>query len=140
VGKYQFGAAALVETKFLKRDYYNNQAGNKNGCCKVQQAWTGRSGCNSLDDWFKNPGAQEQAMFELITMNYKQMVGSKAIKPDDDLCTIAGMICVAQLLGGAGAKKWRTTAAGADAYGSTGEKYFNIGRYAIDVLANPNAK
>ena len=140
VGKYQFGAAALVETKFIKRDYYNNQAGNKNNCCKVQQSWTGRSGCNSLDDWFKNPGAQEQAMFELITMNYKQMVGSKAIKPDDDLCTIAGMICVAQLLGGAGARKWRTTAAGADAYGSTGEKYFNIGRYAIDVLANPNAK
>jgi hypothetical protein len=133
VGKYQFGAAALVETKFLKRDYYNQKPNNS--CCKIDQAWTGRLGCTSLASWLKNPAAQEQAMYELVNLNYKNLVNKKGIKPDDDLCTIAGMLCVAQLLGSSGATKWRKTAQGADAYGSTGEKYFNIGRYAIDVLA-----
>jgi hypothetical protein len=88
-----------------------------------------------LADWLKNPSAQEQAMYELVNLNYKNLVNKKGIKPDDDLCTIAGMLCTAQLLGSSGATKWRKTAQGADAYGSTGEKYFNIGRYAIDVLA-----
>jgi hypothetical protein len=133
IGRYQFGAAALVECGYIKRDYYTQTPNNS--VCKADAAWTGKDGCGSKDSWFKSKAAQESAMYALITKNYNTMSKNGGIKSDDDLCTVAGMICVAQLLGATGAKNWRMTASGSDAYGSTGEKYFNIGRYAIDVLS-----
>lgn len=133
IGRYQFGAAALVECGYIKRDYYTKTPNNS--VCKQEAAWTGKDGCSDKGGWFKCKSAQESAMYALITKNYSTMSKNGGIKADDDLCTVAGMICVAQLLGATGAKNWRMTAAGSDAYGSTGEKYFNIGRYAIDVLS-----
>ena len=133
IGRYQFGAAALVDCGYIKRDYYKQTP--RNSVANQDIAWTGKEGCTSKATWFKAKAAQESAMYQLITKNYSTLTRNGGIKADDDLCTVAGMICVAHLLGATGAKNWRMTASGADAYGSTGEKYFNIGRYAIDILS-----
>jgi len=133
IGRYQFGAAALVDCGYIKKDYYKQTP--RNSVANQDIAWTGKEGCSSKATWFKAKAAQESAMYQLITKNYSTLTKNGGIKADDDLCTVAGMICTAHLLGPTGAKKWRMTASGADAYGSTGEKYFNIGRYAIDILS-----
>jgi hypothetical protein len=43
------------------------------------------------------------------------------------------------LLGAGGAANWRNTGSGSDAFGTTGQTYFNNGRYAVNVLASSNA-
>lgn len=134
-GKYQFGAAALVETGHIKRDAYSLYGGNK--AITIPSSWTGKDGINSKEDFLSNGPVQEKLMQFLLRTNYNNLVRNGGIKEGDDICTIAGMMAVAQLLGATGAKKWRMTGGGADAYGTTGAMYFNRGRYAVDVLATP---
>lgn len=137
LGRYQVGAAVFVETDYMKRDYYNQYSTR---AIRYPDAWLGKDNIKSDEDYLANKAVQEQIMYTLMSRNYKTLSakvdGKQGIKDDDDLCTIAGMLCVAQLLGSNGARKWRYTAEGADANGSTGAVYFNRGRYAIDVLAN----
>lgn len=132
-GKYQFGAAALVETGHIKRDAYKLYGGNK--AIGIPSSWTGKDGINSKEEFLSNGPVQEKLMYILLKLNYTNLVRNGAVKEGDDLCTVAGMMAVAQLLGATGAKKWRLTGGGADAYGTTGSMYFNRGRYAVDVLA-----
>ena len=134
-GKYQFGAAALVETGHIKRDAYTLYGGNK--AIGIPTSWTGKDGLNSKEDFLNNGPVQEKLMQFLLKLNYNNLVRNGGIKPGDDICTVAGMMAVAQLLGASGAKKWRLTGGGVDAYGTTGSMYFNRGRYAVDVLAAP---
>lgn len=141
VGKYQFGAAALVDRGYIKLDYFKQY---KNAAVKQDGAWTGEGGIRSLKDFFAGAGIQEKVMFEQMQANYKRMLNNGAIKADDNPCTVAGMLCVAHLLGpntgteqNPGAKGWRQTGGGQDANGTTGGTYFNLGKYAIDVLAAP---
>jgi len=133
LGRYQFGAPALVDCGYIKRDYY--KATPTNAVAKQDAAWTGKDGCSSKNDWFNCKSAQESAMYLLLQKNFSTLSKTGAIKSDDDLCTVAGMLAVAHLLGPGGAKTWRFSASGSDANGTTGEMYFNIGRYAIDVLS-----
>jgi len=133
LGRYQFGAPALVDCGYIKRDYY--KATPTNAVCKQDAAWTGKDGCSSKSDWFNCKSAQELAMYSLLQKNFSTLSKIGAIKNDDDLCTVAGMLAVGHLLGPGGAKTWRFSASGSDANGTTGEMYFNIGRYAIDVLS-----
>ncbi len=55
----------------------------------------------------------------------------KDMKPEE----VGGMLAVSHLLGAGAAKKWRNGQGGADPYGTTGDFYFNVGKYAIEVLA-----
>jgi hypothetical protein len=141
VGKYQFGAPALVDRGYIKLDYYKQY---RNAAVKEANAWTGEGGIRSLSDYFNSSGTQEKVMYDQLVANYKRMLSNGAIKGDDTPCTVAGMLCVAHLLGpntgterNPGAKGWRQTGGGQDANGTTGGTYFNLGKYAIDVLAAP---
>lgn len=134
-GKYQFGAAALAELGYIKLDAYRLYGGNK--AINYPSSWTGKDGINNKEDFLNNGPVQEKIMIGLLKMNYNRLVRNGGIKEGDDQCTIAGMLSVAHLLGATGAKNWRLTASGADANGTTGSKYFNRGRYAVDVLAAP---
>lgn len=134
-GKYQLGAAALADLGYIKLDAYRLYGGNK--AIEYASSWTGKDGITNKQDFLNNGPIQEKIMLALLRMNYNNLVRNGGIKEGDDQCTIAGMLSVAHLLGAAGAKKWRMTAGGADANGMTGSKYFNRGRYAVDVLAAP---
>lgn len=143
VGKYQLSASTLTELGYIKPEYlaqYKSEAVKKSG------AWTGKDLVTSIETWFKSTGVQENSMFTLLERNYKLMENNGAIKSDDNLCTIAGMLCVAHILGpdagtelAPGAKRWRETGGGRDVNGNYGSVYFLLGRYAVDVLASSTA-
>jgi hypothetical protein len=132
LGKYQIGAAVLVDQSYIKRDaflLYGNKSVN------YETSWTGKDGMNSKETFLRSDSIQEKSMFTLLKSNYSTLLRIGGIKEGDDQCTVAGMLTVAHLIGAGGAKKWRLSAAGGDANGVTGTTYYNMGRYAVDVLA-----
>lgn len=135
VGKYQFGAAALVEQGYVKPEYYQRY-GPGNSVLDNPEAWTGKDGVSSKDGFLSSPGVQEKVMQGYTQTNYDRMVRNGAIKPSDDNATVAGMLQTAHLLGAGGANTWRKTGAGADANNVTGATYFNRGKYAVQTLTN----
>jgi len=135
LGKYQMGAIALTTLGYIKNDAYK-QYGNK--AMNYTTSWTTKAntaGIASKEDFLNNPAFQEKVMMENTSFNYKSLVQKRAIKEGDDLCTVAGMICASHLIGAGAASTWRKTGEGSDANGTTGTDYFNMGRYAVDVLA-----
>jgi hypothetical protein len=139
-GKYQLDADILTSLGYVKSDYYalyGRSTITKDG------AWSGLDGVDNLQTWSSSTGIQEKAMYRLLTKHYETMNNNGAIKSMDNLCTIAGMLCVAHILGtgvgtekNPGAKRWRETGGGQNINGFTGTYFFALGRYAIDVLAS----
>ena len=133
LGRYQIGAAVLTQYDYIYDEYFSQY---KTLAVRYPDAWTGIDNIRNQDDFLANEAAQEKLMYTLMSSNYRTLLGNKGIKDGDDLCTVAGMLCVAQLLGATGAKNWRYSAQGKDANGSSGTIYYNRGRYAIDIVAN----
>jgi hypothetical protein len=129
VGKYQFGWPALLEGGYVKSTVKsNNDLQNPN-------SWTGKNGISSVQDWMSNGTEQETAMFNLTKRNYTSMCNNGAVTTDQKPEEVGGMLMTAHLLGAGGANKWRKGGGGADANGTSGETYFNKGKYAVAVLA-----
>ena len=142
MGKYQMSPEILTSLGYIKQkflDTYGSYAVHKD------DAWTGKDGISSLNAWFNSSGVQEKAMYTMMSNNYVTLSSNDGIKSDDSLCTIAGMLCVAHILGpdlgttsSPGARLWRDTGGGTDKNGNLGTTFFSLGRYAIDVLAAKN--
>jgi hypothetical protein len=136
LGRYQIGSYALLDLKYIKSEYvtkYTTEA------VRYPDAWFGTDGLDSAEAFLAAKGKQEKAMFALLKMNYEALIKKSndkyGISPDDDLCTVAGMLAVSLLLGPGGARTWRQTGGG-DARAISAAAYYNRGRHAIDVLAN----
>lgn len=132
IGKYQFGSAALTDQGYIKADAYRLYG---QAAVNYPSSWTGKDGINSKQDWFNNSSVQERVMEESLQRNYRTLLQTGGIKSTDDTSTVAGMLASSHLLGAGGATKWRNTGSGQDANGTTGTTYFNLGRYASDVLS-----
>jgi hypothetical protein len=130
LGKYQIGAAVLTDQGFIKRDAFALY-----GTSAVNYPASWKNGITSKEDFLANPAVQEQVMTALLRSNYSALTRTSGLKNGDDICTVAGMLAASHLLGAGGANTWRKTAGGSDANGTTGSTYFNMGRYAVDVLA-----
>ena len=133
VGRYQMGAAALVDSGHIHRSAYE-QMGNK--ALENPSSWTGKDGMRSKQDFLNSPSVQERTMEEYTERNYNSLVRNGGIKPGDSPETVGGMLQTAHLLGAGGANKWRSTGSGADAFGTTGSSYYNRGRYGVSVLGD----
>jgi hypothetical protein len=132
LGKYQFTALQLYEQGYIKLKYLDQY---DSAAVKYTHAWTGRDGIVDVNTWLLSGGIQEKAMFQLLASNYNYLTLGQIIKSSDNLCTAAGMLAVAHILGIDGAKTWRATGTGKDTSGNTGGYFFVLGRYAIDVLS-----
>jgi hypothetical protein len=133
IGKYAVDAQYLAAAGYIKPDAIK-QYGNKS--LTNSNSWTGREGIQSIDDFFGSPNAQETIQYTEFTDNYSALVANGGIKPDDDVCTAAGMMFVAHQMGSADlAAKWRKDGSIFDSQGRDGAVYYNQGRYAIDILA-----
>jgi hypothetical protein len=129
VGKYQFGYQALVTLGYLKSSCKSNaQMNNPN-------SWVGKNGMDSLSTFLNSPNEQETAICAYTTGNYTAMCRIGAVTSDQSPEDVAGMLAVAHLLGPGGAKNYRNGQSGADQYGTTGDAYFQKGKYAVAVLA-----
>jgi hypothetical protein len=136
VGKYQFGAAALVDQGYISKEAYQKYGGANGGNAVLNDpgAWTGKDGLQNKDQFLNAGAVQEKCMQSYTESNYKQLVRSGAIQPSDDPGTVSGVLASAHLLGPGGAYKTRYGASGADAYGTTGTSYVQKGKYAIATL------
>jgi hypothetical protein len=129
VGKYQFGYQALIDGGYVKSSVTSlAQLDNPN-------SWTGKDGVTDKSAWLNNSNVQEKAMQEYTQRNYTAMVKNGAITADMPPEEVGGMLATSHLLGAGGAKNWRSGSGGADAFGTTGDTYFNQGKYAVSVLA-----
>ena len=129
VGKYQFGYQALIDQGYVKSSVTSNaQLSNPN-------SWTGKDGITDRDAWLSNGSVQESAMLTYTQNNYTAMVKNGAITADMPPEDVGGMLATAHLLGAGGANTWRSGQGGADANGTTGDAYFQKGKFAVSVLA-----
>lgn len=128
-GKYQFGALALNDLGYVRKDVRSLRD------LDYSSSWTGKNGINSKADFLGSPAEQEKAMCAYTKMNYSRCCNIGAIDKSMPPEEVAGMLAIAHLLGPGGARDWRQGKGGADAYGTTGTSYFQKGRYAIAVLA-----
>lgn len=129
VGKYQFGYQALIDGGYVKSSVTSlAQLNNPN-------SWTGKDGIVDKTAWLNNPSVQETAMMDYTKRNYTAMVSNGAITAEMSQEEVGGMLATSHLLGAGGAKNWRNGKGGADAYGTTGDTYFQKGKFAVSILA-----
>jgi uncharacterized protein YaiE (UPF0345 family) len=129
VGKYQFGYQALIDQGYVKSSVTSNaQLSNPN-------SWTGKDGITDRSAWLSNGSVQESAMLTYTQTNYTAMIKNGAITADMPPEDVGGMLAASHLLGAGGANTWRKGGGGADANGTTGDSYFQKGKYAVSVLA-----
>lgn len=139
-GKYQFGKLALADLGYIKMDLV--RSGTNKQVMENPNAWTGKNGISSQQDWLSAETVQEQVMLEYTNRNLRTLNRIGGIEAADDKATIMGMIAGSHLLGAGGMTDWRRGKGGADAYGTTGGEYFALGQAAfngsVPEIPNPN--
>jgi hypothetical protein len=136
VGKYQFGYGALMGLGYVKTSVTSNpQLNNPN-------SWTGKDGIADKTAWLNNKAVQEAAMERLLKNNYNILIGNGTITATNTPEEVSGLLMVAHLLGPnegtdeqPGAAGWRKCKGGKDGNGTTGNSYYQTGKYAAVVLA-----
>ena len=120
IGRWQFGALALIDANYVKRGASNS---------KLDQAswWLGRKKVSSRADWFDNKNdCQFDAMSTYTRRNYKSLLNIGALLPDEPKAVVVGMLAVSHLLGAGGAKKMREGDSPVDGNGVSGTDYFEL--------------
>lgn len=132
LGKYQFGAAALVDVGLVNAESYRRWArkGRPGGQKKFldnPDNWNIEGGKESF---FKKPEIQEQAMLDLTERNYQYLVRKGAIQHNfTGTQRVYGLLAAAHL-GGPGtalALAKNSDTKFKDAYGTPIEEYYNLG-------------
>lgn len=124
VGKYQFGASALQSVGMV--------SGAKNNAALNGNVWTGKYGCNSMEDWKANKnGCQDQAMNDLLKQNYSTLNRIGVLNANSSKEETAGYLTVSHLLGAGGARDLKNGVVGKDANGTTGSSYYKLGSNAV---------
>jgi hypothetical protein len=130
IGKYQFGSAALADQGYVK-------PGTSLQGMNDPANWTGKNGVKSKADFLAAHDVQEKVMDVNLQNNYNALKRNGTITATSSPDDISGKLAVSHLLGAGGTSKWAKGQGGADANGTTGDQYYNKGRYAVNVLANP---
>jgi len=128
LGKYQFGALALTDLKYIRPGTTNRGMSNPS-------SWLGTNGVTSKETYWAAHKVQEDIMDANLAANYKSLLRLGAITTSSPADDVAGKLSVAHLLGAGGCNKWTKGLGGSDANGTTGDTYYQRGRYAILVLA-----
>jgi hypothetical protein len=133
-GKYQFGDGALEDLGYLKPG--TTAKYSVKNALLISENWTGKDGITSRDAWLANTTVQEKAMLDYTNRNLKTLKRVGGVREGDDKLTISGMLAGSHLLGAGGMKKWRNGEGGADAYGTTGDEYYALGRAALQNVSS----
>lgn len=127
IGQYQFGQAALISTGYV-------MSGSGNAKDPSTWTWTGQNGVNSISDFLGNPNAQNSAMNDLMAQNYNTMLHNGTISSSTSSNQVSGLLSAAQLAGAGGATAFAQGRANpSDPFGSSTQKYYNLGYHAIRV-------
>mgnify|MGYP006267654345 CR=1 FL=1 len=129
IGKYQFGAAALVDLGYIKLSVYRQYpSDDKNACLRDPNAWIApytRSG------FLSDGPEQEKAMERLTEMNRRSLVNDGIITKRSTAQEQAAWLAIAHGLGAGSANKlYRTGQSKPDAYGTGAAQLYRIGAYS----------
>jgi len=128
IGKYQFGALALIDQGYIR-------SGTSNRGLSDPANWIGKNGLSSKQDYWGAQKVQEEIMDTNLLANYKTLMRLGTINASSTADDVAGKLSVSHLLGAGGCNKWAKGLGGSDANGTSGDTYYQRGRYAIIVLA-----
>ena len=127
VGKYQFNYENLVELGYVKEGLAPTieTINNPNN-------WLAKDNLNNLNDFLASKELQEQAMFNLIRLNYANLQATGAIVKSSSKEEIAGLLSVAHLAGPGGATAWwKTGKLNIGGNGYTAADYYNRGKFSV---------
>ena len=120
IGKYQFGAAALIDLGYVK-------AGTTNSTLNDSTNWTNKNGVSSKEAFLADQNAQENAMFNLLEINYKRLLKSEKITTNDSSDKVAGLLAASHLVGSGNADKFDKK----DGNGVKASTYYTLGSKAV---------
>lgn len=120
IGKYQFGAAALIDLGYVKAGSTNRDLTNPN-------SWTGKDGMTSNTAFLGSTTVQESAMFNYLQINYNRLLKTDKITTNDDPDKVAGLLASAHLVGSRNADKFDKK----DGNGVRAATYYTLGSTAI---------
>ena len=120
LGKYQFGAAALIDLGYVKEGTTNTTLGNSKN-------WTGKDGITSNTAFLGSSTVQESAMFGLIDINYNRLLKRGVITTNDSADKVAGYLASAHLVGSGNADKFDKK----DGNGVKASTYYKLGSAAV---------
>ena len=127
LGRYQFGAQALEDIKFLKRGCYIKY---KNRMPK--KCWTGIYGVNSKKDFLKSKYAQDIALKMNFYANYRRLIKKDILTKESTQVRKAEALFVSHLLGVNGAYKYfKKNINKKDGYGTQASEYAKLARTCI---------
>jgi len=130
-GKYQFGHAALEDMGYIRSGTFARGLRN---CTVMRDSsfWTGRDGISSLQDWLGSPDVQEATIIRYTTQNLNTLRRIGALREGDSVSVISGLLMAAHLKGPGDVRDWRNgNSVNPDAYGTTVQAYYNLGRSTI---------
>lgn len=132
VGAYQFGAAALEDLGYIEQGA--SQQGNS--VLTDPSVFTGKDGIDNLEAFLSNESIQDQAFEQYAQLNLDRLTRQGTLTEESTAKEIAGSLAAAHLLGAGGARDLSS----ADAYGTTGYEYFELGATAVNAseTALPN--
>lgn len=126
VGKWQFGAAALVDLGYVK-------PGSSTRGLVNDSAWTGKDGISSRKDFLDNKGnVQDKAIFYYTKRNYKGLLNSGVVSASDSPDEQGGYMAAAHLKGVGGAREFKNGRDNRDAYGTAASSYYNMMKSALN--------
>jgi hypothetical protein len=128
VGKYQFGADALITHGYVKPPADSKTIIN-NSYLNDSRNWSGKSDVNNVDDFLSNKNnVQENAMYENLSFNYEQLKKKGAF--DASLSSdhaVAGYLAAAHIAGAGGANQLRLGKNVSDNLGTSAGDYYALG-------------
>jgi hypothetical protein len=121
LGKYQVGAAVLVDNGYVTREAYNKYG---NSAVDHPESWTGKDGMSSKDA-FKSSGAtQEKVMDNNLKTNFAKMANKGQVTADTPPDKVAGLLGASHLTGSGSIKGLLKGDPASDANGVSALTYY----------------
>jgi len=119
-GGFQFGAQALETIGYLKK----GSSGAGNSALDDPSNWTGKGGVSSKEEFLANKRVQDTAFQENTDFNLRVLKNKGTVTDDTSPQDVLGYLAASHVLGATKASK---DLAATDAYGTSGQEYFDLG-------------
>lgn len=162
MGKYQFGAVALIDLKYLYpktsqqmlkkltklRQYETlpsnptpeQSAKHRETVDLMAQYFTGKTGIIGVTSFLNSAGVQEDIMDKFLVINTKTLKKISVITEESTAQEIGGYLCSSHLIGCGGTKQMKQGIIKKDGNGITGNEYYNLGYNAVAGTSVPTNK
>ncbi len=131
-GRWQFGAAALIDHGYVK-------SGTKGpGAPTADSAWTGKDGITSRNKWRSSNSVQDAVMLAYTKAHYNLLL-TKGLKPTASKAHVAGLLAAAHLKGVGNAISLTRGVVTHDANGTTTLSYYRLLSKALGGTGNLEA-